>query len=150
MVEDYAAGNPAQIAKSDCRHFIKDAQVSDVKRLSAQQWDYVLQTATHMADENNLNERSLFVIAALKTLFLRISELSERPRWVPIMGHFWEDSAGNWWLKIFGKGRKIRDITVPPSFMDYLKRYRRFAVSARCPHRVKRSPWLKKFAVEAA
>lgn len=126
MVEEYASGNPAQIAKSDCRHFIKDAQVSDVKRLSAQQWDCVLQTVTQMADEDSLYERSLFVIAALKTLFLRISELSERPRWVPIMGHFWQDSSGNWWLKIFGKGRKIRDITVPPSFMDYLKRYRRF------------------------
>lgn len=126
MVEDHAAGNPAQIAKGDCRHFINDAQVTDVKRLSQEQWDYVLQTALQMADENSLYERSLFVISALKTLFLRISELSERPRWVPIMGHFWEDNAGNWWLKIFGKGRKIRDITVPPSFMDYLKRYRRF------------------------
>lgn len=126
MVEEHAAGNPAQLAKADCRHFVTDAQVTDVKRLSLEQWEYVLETANQMADENSLYERSLFVVAALKSLFLRISELSERPRWVPIMGHFWQDSAGNWWLKIFGKGRKIRDITVPPSFMDYLKRYRRY------------------------
>ncbi len=126
MNEELAAGNPAQLAKLDCRHFVQDTQITEVKRLSAEQWDYVLQTATQMADENSLYERSLFVISALKTLFLRISELSERPRWVPVMGHFWEDNAGNWWLKIFGKGRKIRDITVPPSFMAYLERYRRF------------------------
>lgn len=40
------------------------------------------------------------------------------------MSHFWQDSDGNWWLKIYGKGRKLRDITVPNSFILYLKRYR--------------------------
>lgn len=30
----------------------------------------------------------------------------------------------NWWLKIYGKGRKVLDITVPPSFLSYLTHYR--------------------------
>lgn len=126
MNEEYLYGNPAQIAKTDCRYFIKDAQVKEIRRLSEAQWQYVFNVALELADQDSLHERSLFVISALKTLFLRISELSERPNWVPVMSHFWQDSDGNWWLKVFGKGRKLRDITVPDSFIDYLKRYRQF------------------------
>ena len=126
MNEEYLYGNPAQIAKPDCRHFIKDAQVKEVRRLSESQWQYVFNVALELADQDRTYERSLFVITAMKTLFLRVSELSERPNWTPVMSHFWQDSDGNWWLKIFGKGRKLRDITVPNSFMDYLKRYRQF------------------------
>lgn len=126
MDEEYLFGNPAQIAKRDCRHFIKDSQVKEVRRLTDAQWQYVLQVASKQADEDPLYERSLFVVCALKTLFLRISELSERKNWSPVMGHFWQDHDDNWWLKVYGKGRKLRDITVPESFIDYLKRYRRF------------------------
>ncbi|BFM07290.1 tyrosine-type recombinase/integrase [Halioxenophilus aromaticivorans] len=126
MNEEYLYGNPAQIAKPDCRHFIKDAQVKEVRRLSESQWQYVFNVALELADQDRTYERSLFVITSMKTLFLRVSELSERPNWTPVMSHFWQDSDGNWWLKIFGKGRKLRDISVPNSFMDYLKRYRQF------------------------
>ncbi|KGJ93915.1 tyrosine-type recombinase/integrase [Colwellia psychrerythraea] len=124
MAEDFCIGNPAQIAKKDCRHFIIDSQVKEIKRLTASQWQYVLDTAVEMADGDPVFERSLFVIASLKTLFLRISELSERPTWSPTMGHFWQDDDENWWLKIFGKSRKIRDITVPIDFLPFLERYR--------------------------
>ena len=126
MNEELLYGNPAQIAKTDCRHFIKDAQVKEVRRLSAEQWQYVFEVSLKLANENRLYERNLFIITALKTLFLRISELSERKQWTPMMSHFWEDTDGNWWLKIFGKGRKIRDITVPESFLPYLERYREY------------------------
>lgn len=124
MNEEYLYGNPAQLAKGDCKYFIKDAQVKEIKRLSESQWQYVFDVALRMANEDHVYERSFFVICALKTLFLRISELSERKDWSPIMSHFWQDSDANWWLKIYGKGRKLRDITVPDSFIDYLKRYR--------------------------
>jgi len=126
MNEEYLNGNPAQIAKTDCRHFIKDAQVKEVRRLTERQWQYVFNVALELASENSLYERSLFVICSLKTLFLRISELSERANWSPVMSHFWEDSDGNWWLKIYGKGRKLRDITIPADFLPYLKRYRQY------------------------
>lgn len=126
MNEEILYGNPAQIAKTDCRHFIKDAQVKEVRRLSEEQWHYVFEVAQELADSDSFYERNLFVICALKTLFLRISELSERANWSPMMSHFWQDSEGNWWLKIYGKGRKLRDITVPDSFLPYLKRYRLF------------------------
>lgn len=124
MAEDFCIGNPAQIAKKDCRHFIIDSQVKEIKRLTSSQWQYVLDTAVEMADEQPIFERNLFVIVALKTLFLRISELSERTNWSPTMGHFWQDDDENWWLKIFGKSRKIRDITVPLDFLPFIERYR--------------------------
>tara|TARA_R100001480_G_scaffold57812_2_gene70884 strand:- start:6680 stop:7921 length:1242 start_codon:yes stop_codon:yes gene_type:complete len=126
MNEEHLYGNPAQIAKPDCRHFIKDVQVKEPRRLTESQWQYVFNVTLKMADGDPVFERSLFIICALKTLFLRISELSERTNWSPAMSHFWQDSEGNWWLKIYGKGRKLRDITVPDSFIAYLKRYRAY------------------------
>jgi site-specific recombinase XerD len=122
--EELCYGNPAQVAKSDCRYFIADSQVKEVRRLTQEQWQYVLTTAESLANHDPTFERSLFVIASLKVLFLRISELSERKYWSPAMKHFWQDEHGNWWLKIFGKGRKLRDVSVPSQFLDYLARYR--------------------------
>ncbi|MEJ2611319.1 MAG: site-specific integrase [Candidatus Thiodiazotropha sp.] len=126
MNEEHLYGNPVQIAKPDCRHFIKDSQVKEIRRLTEAQWQYVFNVALDHADSDPLYERSLFIICALKTLFLRISELAERKNWTPVMSHFWQDSEGNWWLKVFGKGRKLRDITVPMSFIEFLKRYRHY------------------------
>jgi len=125
MNEELCYGNPAQLAKTDCRHLIKDAQVKEVRRLTDEQWHYVLQTAEEMADSDSIHERTLFIVATLKTLFLRISELAERADWSPEMGHFWQDYDENWWLKVYGKGRKIRDVTVPSEYFAYLIRYRK-------------------------
>lgn len=144
MNEEYLYGNPAQIAKGDCRHFIKDAQIKEVRRLNEAQWQYVFNITLKLAEQDHVYERSLFVITALKTLFLRISELSERKDWVPVMSHFWEDSDNNWWLKIYGKGRKIRDITVPPSFIPYLKRYRQHRALSPLPSPGEQHPIVEK------
>lgn len=86
MGEELVLGNPAQVAKKDCKHFITESQIKEPKRLTEDQWQFVLDTATSMADDNPLYERNLFIVAALKVLFLRISELSERPVWSPEMG----------------------------------------------------------------
>jgi site-specific recombinase XerD len=144
MNEEYLYGNPAQIAKSDCRHFIKDSQVKEIRRLTESQWQFVFNVALSLANEDPLHERSLFLICALKTLFLRISELSERKNWSPVMSHFWQDSDGNWWLKIYGKGRKLRDITVPDSFIDYLKRYRNYRGLSPLPSHGENQPIIEK------
>jgi len=144
MAEEICYANPVQVAKKDCRHFIYDAQVKDVKRLTGSQWDYVFNTALDMANQDPKYERSLFVVCALKTLFLRISELAVTPNWTPVMSHFWEDSQENFWLKIYGKGRKIRDISVPTSFIVYLKRYRQARGLAPLPHSSEQSPIVEK------
>ncbi|PCK04551.1 MAG: integrase [Alteromonadaceae bacterium] len=144
MDEDITPGNPAQLAKKDCRHLIAVSQVSEVKRLSEEQWQHLLDTALEMANSNSNYERNLFLVAILKTLFLRISEVSERESWSPTMGHFWQDESDNWWLKIFGKGRKIRDITVPQDFLPYLERYRAYRNLSYLPTSNERSPLIEK------
>lgn len=144
MNEEICYGNPAQLAKSDCRYFIADAQVKEIRRLTEEQWQYVLAVAHALADENALYERSLFIIATLKTLFLRISELSERENWSPEMRHFWQDEDNNWWLKIYGKGRKLRDVSVPSEYLEYLKRYRRYRALTPLPSSYDMTPIVEK------
>ncbi len=144
MNEEFLFGNPAQIAKSDCRHFIKDNQVKEVRRLTESQWQYVFNVTIDLASQDRIYERSLFIICSLKTLFLRISELSDRKAWTPVMSHFWQDSEGNWWLKVYGKGRKLRDITVPGSFIEYLKRYREFRGLSPLPSSGENEPMVEK------
>ena len=122
--EEICFGNPIPLAKRDCKHLIKDSQVKHISRLTEHQWQYVLDTAIAMADDDALYERHLFIIATMKTLFLRLSELSERADWTPLMSHFWTDETNNWWFKAYGKGKKIRDITVPQSYLPFLSRYR--------------------------
>lgn len=144
MNEELCYGNPAQVAKSDCRYFIADAQVKEVRRLTQEQWQYVLTTAEELAVKDSIFERSLFVVAALKVLFLRISELSERKTWSPAMNHFWKDEHGNWWLKVFGKGRKLRDVSVPSQFLNYLSRYRQYRGLTPLPSSSDSSPLVEK------
>lgn len=142
--EEYCFANPAQIARSDCRYLVKDAQVKEIRRLTSEQWSYVIKTAQSLADKDRKYERNLFVVVTLKTLFLRISELSERSNWIPEMRHFWQDHDENWWLKIFGKGRKIRDVSVPDDYLIYLKRYRQYRGQSPLPSADDRSPLVEK------
>ena len=142
--EELCYGNPAQVAKSDCRYFIADSQIKEVRRLTQAQWEHVLETAENLANQNPTYERSLFVIASLKVLFLRISELSERKAWSPCMNHFWQDEDGNWWLKVFGKGRKLRDISVPTQFLVYLTRYRQYCGLTNLPSNSDTAPLVAK------
>lgn len=144
MDEELSYGNPAHMAKKDCKRLVNDAQIKENKRLDQQQWQFLLDTAKTMADDNPACERNLFLIAAMKTLFLRISELSERDDWVPQMGHFWQDDDKHWWLKIYGKGRKLRDISVPDSFLPYLERYRTWRGLSALPTRQERQPIVEK------
>lgn len=142
--EEICYGNPAQLARKDCRYFIADAQVKEVRRLTGEQWQCVFDIALSMAERDHVYERNLFVIVTLKTLFLRISELSERRDWSPEMRHFWQDGDNNWWLKVYGKGRKIRDVSVPVQYLDYLKRYRQYRALPALPPSFETLPLVEK------
>lgn len=122
--ENYAFGNPIPAIRKQSPYLIKGATQKEIKRLSDSQWSYVLKTAQRAADEHEDAERALFILAMLKTLYLRVSELSERPNWRPTWQHFWSDNAGNSWFKVLGKGNKIRDISVPNALLPYIQRYR--------------------------
>jgi len=144
MNEEICYGNPVSIAKTDCRYFIADAQIKEIRRLTEDQWQYVLDIALYLAESDCTYERSLFIIATLKTLFLRISELSERKDWSPEMRHFWQDEDSNWWLKVYGKGRKLRDVSVPLQYLSYLKRYRQYRALPSLPSSYETLPLVEK------
>jgi integrase/recombinase XerD len=127
--ESYAFGNPIPAIRKQSVYLIKGATQKAIKRLSDLQWDTVLDCAKRNADQSPEYERTLFVIAMLKTLYLRVSELSDRPNWQPVWKHFLQDSDGNHWLKVLGKGNKIRDISVPSALFSYIERYQRYRVS---------------------
>jgi integrase/recombinase XerD len=127
--EGYAFGNPIPAIRKQSPYLIKGATQKTIKRLSDLQWDFVLECAEKAADEDPLHERTLFVIATLKTLYLRVSELSDRTNWQPVWKHYWQDSDGNNWLKVLGKGNKIRDVSVPSALLPYIDRYQRYRSS---------------------
>ena len=127
--EGFAFGNPIPAIRKQSSFLIKGAKCKSIKRLSDLQWDYVLDCANLAADNDSDHERTLFIIAMLKTLYLRVSELSVRSNWQPIWKHFWQDSNDNNWLKVLGKGNKIRDVSVPDSLGAYIRRYESYRQS---------------------
>ena len=127
--EGYAFGNPIPAIRKQSPYLIKGATQKTIKRLSDMQWDFVLECAETAADKDPMHERTLFVIATLKTLYLRVSELSDRSNWQPVWKHYWQDSDGNNWLKVLGKGNKLRDVSVPSALSPYIDRYQRYRSS---------------------
>lgn len=98
------------------------------RALTPLQWDYVLETAESMASAEPLrHERTLFILATLFAMYLRISDLVGRSNWEPCMGDFRQDPEGNWWYHVIGKGNKPGKIAVRDEYVDrYLRRYRTF------------------------
>ena len=127
--EGYTFGNPIPAIRKQSPYLLKGTTQTSVKRLSKLQWDYVLSCCEQAADQDSKYERMLFLVALLKSLYLRISELSVRKNWNPIWEHFWIDNEGNQWLKVLGKGNKIRDISVPSALFPYIKRYESYRAS---------------------
>ena len=127
--EGYAFGNPIPAIRKQSPFLIKGATQKNIKRLSDLQWEYVLDCAQKAADDSATHERTLFVIAMLKTLYLRVSELSDRTNWQPVWKHFWLDTDGNRWLKVLGKGNKMRDVSVPSALSPYIDRYQKYRAS---------------------
>ncbi len=69
-------------------------------------------------------ERTLVIMTALFALYLLISELVADERSAPIKGDFRQDSDGNGWSHVTGKGNKDRTVTVSNAMLNALKRYR--------------------------
>jgi len=122
--EDYVFQNPVKRIRQKNRYIRRTQSQAMVRRLSELQWDYVIETAEIMADAEQHHERTLFIMTALYSMYLRISELTASDRWTPRMSHFFCDQDGHWWFKTVGKGNKERDITVSHSMKKALSRYR--------------------------
>lgn len=79
--------------------------------------------------ENKLKvcERTLFIIATIYSMYLRVSDMVGRDNWEPMMSDFRKDDHGNWWFHVIGKGNKSAKISVKDEYMNiWMARYRRF------------------------
>lgn len=132
--EELTERNPArQILKSGVFKAGSQFQASgedneNIKAFSELQWSYVMATARQLAqDEPELHERTLFLVSLMYGCYLRISEVSARPGFAPIMGQFRRDSqTGIWSYQIpRSKGGKQRSVAVSKALLAALKRYRR-------------------------
>jgi hypothetical protein len=118
--------NPFRAVKQ--KSVYKQRNTYDVasRSLTQLQWSFVLETAENMADEDETHERTLFILATLFSMYLRVSDLVGRDNWEPSMGDFKKDTAGNWWFHVVGKGNKSAKISVRDDYIhNYLARYRR-------------------------
>ncbi|HHM4860551.1 TPA: tyrosine-type recombinase/integrase [Pseudomonas aeruginosa] len=126
MDEGLTEVNPFRAVKQKSVYKQRNTQEVTGRALTHLQWDYVLETAEEMAQEDPEHERVLFILATLFAMYLRVSDLVGRDNWEPTMGDFRKDSQGNWWFHVVGKGNKSAKISVRDDYIQtYLTRYRR-------------------------
>jgi site-specific recombinase XerD len=124
--ETYIAANPVGLIRQKSKFLRREQGPAVVRRISDLQWDYVLDTAELMADdEPAMHERTLFIVTALFAMYLRVSEIVADERSAPVMGDFKKDSDNNWWFHVVGKGNKHRTVTVSDAMKKALIRYRK-------------------------
>jgi site-specific recombinase XerD len=123
--EELLAFNPVAQIRQKSKFLRKQQGQTIIRRLTELQWAYVVETAEKLAETDaETHERTLFIMNALYSMYLRISELAASKRWIPQMSHFFRDTDGNWWFKTVGKGNKERNIAVSDAMLNALKRYR--------------------------
>lgn len=100
-----------------------------LKAFTELQWGYVIDEARCMAEETpDEHERTLMMVSLMYSCYLRISEVSGRPGYSPVMSQFRRDpKTGVWGFFIpESKGGKRRTIAVSNALLAALKRYRAF------------------------
>jgi site-specific recombinase XerD len=143
--EEYMFMNPVALIRQKSQYIRKQQNQTQIRRLSALQWEYVIETATLMAKDNPEKfERTLFIMTALYCMYLRISELAASDRWMPKMCDFYCDRDRNWWFKTVGKGNKERQIAVSNKMLDSLTRYRLHLGLSALPSVADQAPLLAK------
>jgi site-specific recombinase XerD len=144
-LEEKISINPVALIKQKSKYLQKKQQKSPVMRLTTQQWETCLETAKEMAAcEPSMHERTLFMLTAMYLLYLRISELAGNDRWIPQMGHFYQDSNNHWWFKTVGKGNKMREIAVSDDMLKALKQYRKNLGLSPLPSSNEQTPLIQK------
>ncbi|MBV4491597.1 tyrosine-type recombinase/integrase [Pseudomonas oryzicola] len=117
--------NPFRAVKQKSVYKQRHTQDANGRALTHLQWDYVIETAEDMANQDPVHERTLFVLTTLFAMYLRISDLVGRDNWEPTMGDFRRDTLGNWWFHVVGKGNKSAKVSVRDDYVhSYLSRYR--------------------------
>jgi site-specific recombinase XerD len=123
--EGFCEQNPFRAVKQKSKYKERNTDNQDTRILTSLQWDFVLETAELLATEDPRYERTLFIVATIFAMYLRVSDLVGRDNWKPTMGDLRKDGAGNWWYHVVGKGNKAGKISVRDDYVEnYLKRWR--------------------------
>ncbi len=149
--EDYTEVNPILHIRQKSKYIRKKQTKSKIRRLSELQWEYVIETAEIMAEEDpDQHHRTLFIMTALYAMYLRISELAASERWTPKMCDFYRDHDGLWWFTTVGKGNKERQISVSDAMLAALKKYRRSMKLSPLPSPSDKTPLLTRYKGKGA
>ena len=124
LQDEITTTNPVLLLRQKSKFIRNEAPSPVVRRLSDMQWHMVINLAKQQAENDALEERTVFILSCLYSMYLRISELVTSHRWSPTMGDFFKDTDNNWWFKTVGKGNKARQIAVSDAMLSALKHYR--------------------------
>ncbi|WP_282875987.1 tyrosine-type recombinase/integrase [Pseudomonas peli] len=139
--EGFTEVNPFRAVKQ--KSIYKQRNTLDVasRSLTPLQWSYVIETAEQMAAADPRHERTLFIVATLFSMYLRVSDLVGRDNWTPTMGDIRRDSMGNWWFHVVGKGNKAAKISIRDDYIqNYLVRYRQHLQLSPLPSVLEKTP----------
>lgn len=143
--EEYVFSNPVALLRQKSKFIRKSQSAKKIRRLSNLQWQYVISIAQNLAEQQGEeHERTLFILSALYSMYLRISELAVSSRWSPTMNDFYRDSQQQWWFTTVGKGNKERQIAVSDTMLEALKRWRKYLLLSPTPTAADNSPLLPK------
>jgi site-specific recombinase XerD len=149
--EDYTEVNPILHIRQKSKYIRKKQSKSKIRRLSELQWEYVIETAEIMAEEDpEQHHRTLFMMTALYAMYLRISELAASERWTPKMCDFYRDHDGLWWFTTVGKGNKERQVSVSDAMLAALKKYRKSMKLSPLPSSADKTPLLTRYKGKGA
>ncbi|MCS6159090.1 tyrosine-type recombinase/integrase [Shewanella baltica] len=133
--EEYCERNPAQIWLNHSR-FAANRQYQrqsheDENSLAFTelQWSYIMATVAGLAEAApELHQRSLFLISLIYCCYLRISDVSARAGYSPVMDQFKHNQqTGIWSFHIpLSKGGKRRSVAISKALLDALVKYRQF------------------------
>ncbi|WP_285162559.1 tyrosine-type recombinase/integrase [Shewanella goraebulensis] len=131
--EEYTERNPAQLWFKHSRFAINRKYIKNEDdnnhAFTKLQWSYVVSTVSELAEkEPSKHQRSLFLINILYSCYLRISEISGRAGYSPMMSQFRKDvHNGIWYFYVpYSKSGKARSIAISTTLLDGLKQYRRY------------------------
>ncbi|MFC6673239.1 tyrosine-type recombinase/integrase [Marinobacterium aestuariivivens] len=129
--EEYTERNPALMLIKNGRFRVGQAgpldDTEELKAFTDLQWSYVMAAADRLAARDpEEHERTRFLICLMYGCYLRISEVSARPGFAPVMGQFRRDrKTGVWGYFVpISKGGKKRTVAVSRRLLQALKRYR--------------------------
>lgn len=120
---EVAKRNPVPVAKRESPYLTNDTDESVPKHFSKDEWVTILKSLIGLADADPEWERALFIILLMKTCYLRIADLADRPYYSPTMGDFYR-YRGYLFLKVMSKRKKSRSVTVPEALEPFIIRYR--------------------------